>query len=370
MYKHLDKIQDLLDDFEMELSNVRAIWKKIEIDNLDFEQVSEDNYQEKHARMWLHGATRVDERNELERWLHGYPPATKTANASAQDVYEAWQGWLKKQGDWGAYYMDFQEFQIVEPKDKETLIQFITRLSQTIADECKKHYLRWRALRSFLNFIREYYISTTEPVAFIEHIFPKKMDLYHGKIRRLIPLEAYPIPEKTAADILIEFARRCRNGRPDARHTAVEGMALCWLCIASSRIRLPKTLEMVGSIEGTAVLSGVEFSISTIPTYGSECIASNRFNDAAFSVLQVPTWFGNQPLKISNRIASFLNLVSQIPAKKARKTILQRPMGSLRRLFDEVLHSVAPPSEYGNITYLSLLNQPHIFGDHRPQPNH
>lgn len=367
MYKHLDKIQGFLDDFEMELSNVRAIWKQIEIDNPDFEQVSEDNCQEKHARMWLHGATRVEERNELERWLYDYPPATKTANSSAQDVHEAWRDWLEKQGHSGAYYVDFQEFQILEPNEKETLIQFITRLSQTIENGGKGHRLHWRALRSFLDFIRNHY--TTAQVAFIEHIFPQKMDLYHGRIRRLIPSEAHPIPEKTAAEILIAFARRCRNGRPDARHTAAEGMALCWLCIASSRIRLPKTLEMVGSIEGTAVLSGMKFSISKIPTYGSECIASYPFTDAAFSVLQVPTWFGNQPLKISNRIASFLNLVSQIPAKKARKTILQRPMGSLRRVFDEVLQSVAPPSEYGNITYQSLLNQPHVFGDHRPQPN-
>lgn len=57
-----------------------------------------------------------------------------------------------------------------------------------------------------------------------------------------------------------------------------------------------------------------------------------------------------------------------MPAKNPRTTILQRPLGSLRRIFDKALQSIAPPSEYGNITYLSLLNQPHIFGDHRPQP--
>jgi hypothetical protein len=39
-------------------------------------------------------------------------------------------------------------------------------------------------------------------------------------------------------------------------------------------------------------------------------------------------------------------------------------------MFDEVLQSVPLPSKYGNVTYLSLLNQPHIFGDHRPQPKY
>lgn len=365
MHKHLDDIHGLLDDFEMELSKIKAIYRQQEIDHPHFEQLPEDNWQETYARMWLHGAIRIDERNELERWLHGYPPATKTANSSAQEVCEAWRNWLEKQGPEGAYYVDFQEFQILDPKDKETLIQFIIRLLQTIEDDGKGHNLHWRALRSFLGFIRKHY--TKEQVAFIEHIFPQKMDLHYGKIRRLILAEAYPIPEKTAAEILIEFARRCRNGRRDARHTAIEGLALCWLCIASSRIRLPKTLEVIGGIEATAVLSGMEFSISKISTYGSECVISNPFTDVAFSVLQVPTWFGNQPLKISNRVATFLRIVSQIPAKKPRTTILQRPLGSLRRMFDEVLQSVAPPAEYGNITYLSLLNQPHVFGDHRPQ---
>ncbi len=66
----------------------------------------------------------------------------------------------------------------------------------------------------------------------------------------------------------MELARRCRNGRSDARHTAVEGMALCWLCIATSRIRLPKTLEMVRNIKAKAILSGAEFSISQVSTYG------------------------------------------------------------------------------------------------------
>jgi hypothetical protein len=315
MHKHLDKIQYLLDEFEEDLSKRRSIWQQTKEKYPDVEE----NWQEKHARMWLHGATLVNECNELERWLYGYPPATTMANSSAHNIYESWRDWLEKQGPFGAYYVDFQEFEIIEPQDQETLMEFITRLAQTIQDKGKWHRLRWRALRSFLGFIRQHYPK--EQVAFIEHIFPQKMDLYYGRIRRLISAEAYPIPEKTAAEILIEFARRCRNGRPDVRHAAAEAMAMCWLCIASSRIRLPKTLEMIGNIEEMAVLSGMEFSISKHSTFGSGCV-TYPFNDASFSVLQVPTWFGNQPLKISNRVATFLKIVSQMPAKNPRKTIL------------------------------------------------
>jgi hypothetical protein len=385
----LDEACDILDEFEKDVAKVQADRKGIAEWSPAFEQVYPEHWQEKHCRMWLHGATKVYERNELERWLYGNLPATETAQSSALDVYKAWRKWLKiagipkfktcpiydkKTGSWreieskeleDTYYAEDNRFDIKKPAKDETLLSFIVRLARSIEDGGKGHPLEWRALKSFLDFIRKQY--PFEQVAFIEHIFPKKMDLHYGKIIRLIPQEAYPIPEKTAAEILIEFARRCRNGRPDSRHTAAEGLALCLLCIATSRIRLPKTLEMVYNIKAGAILSGAEFSISKIPTYGSDPSSFHCLSDNDFSVLQTPSWFGEQPLKISNRVAAFWKAVAEIPSPKPRNTILQRPMGSLRRAFDEVLQFVSPPSEYGNITYQSLLNQPHIFGDHRTQ---
>jgi hypothetical protein len=127
-------------------------------------------------------------------------------------------------------------------------------------------WLEERALKSFLGFIRKTYPS--EQVAFIENIFPQKMDMHFGSIIRLILPEAYPVPEKTAAEILIALAQKCRNGRIDARYTALEGLALSWICIACSRIRPPKTLEVVRSIPPEAVLSGIEVGVSKNRTFG------------------------------------------------------------------------------------------------------
>ncbi len=141
------------------------------------------------------------------------------------------------------------------------------------------------------------------------------MDLHFGRIIRFIPLEAYPIPEKTAAEFLIALVRLCRNGRSDARHTALESLALCWLCIACSRIRLPKTLEMVRNLQLAAVLSGAEFGVSKNRTFG-QVPYWRPLEDDDFSVLQAPTLFGSQPLKISNCIATFLKIVARIPSKK------------------------------------------------------
>ncbi len=387
----LDEVCAILDEFEKEITEIQTIWRKQSESHPCLEQASSENCQEEYHRMWLHGATKVWERNELERWLYGDLPATKTALSPAIDIYKAWRKWLKisglpkfgttydydkKTSSWreveskepsDTYYATNSRFDIEKPSKDETLLDCIVRLAQSIEDEGKGHPLEYRALKSFVDFIRDTY--STEQIAFIEHIFPKKMDLHFGKIIRLISSEAYPIPEKTAAEILIELARRGRNGRPDARHTALESLALCWLCIATSRIRLPKTLEMVRDIKTTAVLSGTEFSLSTKPTYGGDAFWRPLI-DSDFSVLLVPTWFGEQPLKISNRVAAFLKAVSRLPSKSPRETILQKPRRSLARTLDEALKTIAPNPEYGNITYLSLLQQPHIFGDHRPQPKH
>jgi len=92
------EIHNLLDDFENELSKIRAFWRQIEIDNPGFDPVSEESCQEKHARMWLHGATDVWECNELERWLTDYPPSTDIANSPAKEICDSWRAWLNVAG--------------------------------------------------------------------------------------------------------------------------------------------------------------------------------------------------------------------------------------------------------------------------------
>jgi hypothetical protein len=398
----LDEACAILDDFEKKVDSVKADWEQIAADNPHLEQVSSENWQETYYRMWLHGVTNIWERNELGRWLTDYPPATEVANAPAQKIYNAWHKWLSvagpvkvvkvldcnKRGGYiereskqssEAFYAEHDRFEIQEPLNGETLYEFIIRLARSFEDAHDRHqkrarkdlkigtWLEERALKSFLDFIRKN--NSSEQVAFIEHIFPQKMDMHFGSIIRLISPEAHPIPEKTAAEILIALAEKCQNGRIDARHTALEGLALSWLCIACSRIRLPKTLEIVRTLSAEAVLSGAEFGVSKNRTFG-QVPYWRSLEDEDFSVLQVPTWFGNQPLKISNRLATFLKIIADIPSKKTRTTIFQKSRKSLDQMFSSALQVVAPDPKYGKITYLSLLiNQPHIHGDHRTQPN-
>ena len=196
------EIHKLLKDFENELSKIREVWKQLEIDNPDFEQVSEENWQEKQARMWLHFATNAWECNELERWLYSDLPATKIAQSPALGIYKAWRKWLKTAGipkfvlipvydkktrsyremeskePSNAYYAEDDRFDIEKPSKDEKLLDFIVRLACIIEDDGKGHRLEWRALKSFLDFSRRTYPK--EQVAFIEQIFPQKMNLHYG----------------------------------------------------------------------------------------------------------------------------------------------------------------------------------------------
>jgi hypothetical protein len=70
----LDEACAILDDFENEVARIRAFYKQPAADNLNLEPVLPEDGQEEYYRMWLHGATDIWERNELERWLTDYPP--------------------------------------------------------------------------------------------------------------------------------------------------------------------------------------------------------------------------------------------------------------------------------------------------------
>lgn len=94
----LDEACAILDDFENEIVRIRAFYKEIAADSLNFAPVLPEGWQEQQYRMWLHVATDVWERNELERWLTDYLPSTAVADSLARDVYGAWRCWLKVAG--------------------------------------------------------------------------------------------------------------------------------------------------------------------------------------------------------------------------------------------------------------------------------
>jgi len=94
----LREIQEILDDLDNNLAEMKASWKQIEIDNPGFDQVSEENWNIRFSRSWLHGATEDRESNRLECWLSEKPQLTLAAQMPAKKAYRAWREWLETKG--------------------------------------------------------------------------------------------------------------------------------------------------------------------------------------------------------------------------------------------------------------------------------
>lgn len=327
-------------DLEAALEEKNKGWLEVRQDNPEFEQVNEENCREKTSNFLLHGATDIFESNELSTWLHISLPLSKLAQTKASKHIEAWEMVMESKGPWGHYYADDPRFFIKSEKN-ETLLNFIIQMAVKTEIFGKGDRIEWRALKSFLGYLRGTYPK--EEVAFIEQIFPSDMDVFYNRIIRKIPREVYPIPLQVAGDIIQGFMTLCKDSRPNAQHSFVEALGLCWLCLTASRLRLPIELEAIYQTKSSAI----------------------SFEDE-FPTILIPTFFGNQKIRISWRIAKFLSHLSEISSNQPRDTILQKPLRSLTRAFDRVLEHVRPDSSFGNITFLTLISPPHVFGeDHR-----
>jgi hypothetical protein len=224
----LEEAKKVLTDLENELKTGKTIWESILS-----EQPPKRSWIEKQAKCWIHGVTDVREASEIERWLFDYPPLSEIAKSNAKNHVKCWREWLEIKD---AYYEPFDDFEFEEPKKEESLIEFIHRISVLVEDEGPLTGFEWRAFKSFLAYLRQISI---EEVAFIEQIFPRKMEIHHGRIIRIIAPEVPSIPQEMAAEILMELAQSCRFGRRNAQLTAAESLGLCWLCLTASRLRLP-----------------------------------------------------------------------------------------------------------------------------------
>lgn len=329
MNKDCSELKRILEDLIDEIDHVKTIWQGIRELNPSFEQMSEDSWRKKMACLWIHGATKPIEANELERWLFVYPSLSCTAKSEAGDHYLKWSKHIFEDG----VYADFAETDLLKPEKEELLFEYIVRLAQTLEHVGWGTKKNERALKSFLHFLRRY---DQEEVAFIEHIFPQKMDLHYGQIIRKVPPQVRPISQKVAALIIKELAYECAYGRPDARHHAGEALALIWMCLSAARIRWRRSLESVHAIESNAFIF-----IEENPQ------------------LLVPSFFGPYGVRIGKLVTRFLQAVANIHSDIPRKTILQTALPDLRKPLNKAIKKIDLPPHIGKITFVTFLSPPH-----------
>jgi len=234
-------------------------------------------------------------------------------------------------------YHDFSQQNIPTPEQIENLYDYILGLSFLIETEgwgCKKRKL---AIRSFLFFLRR--TIPEKEIAFLEQIFAANMDLKHGSLIRLIKPQVYPLSEEVAAEIIQVLLRGVLYERANAQLKKAEALALCWLCLGLSRLRLPSSLELLHKIPSDAI---------------------TRKNKK--SMILIPTIFGPQKLQISHRVAKYLKAIAKIPSSSSRNSIIQSSLHDLRRVLNSAIKKVDLPENIGEITFLSFTSHPHYAG--------
>ena len=339
MGDHLENAKKVLDKLEQGVEQLKEIWSPPREDLSFFFHPKPRTWEEKKASCWISGSGEISESDELEKRVQIDLSFSDLAKKDAVNCVAFWREWLSITK---AYYEDFDAFDFDEPLDGETLFEFLTRMAYFIEKEGPGARLEWRAFKSFLGYLRK---LSSEEVAFIEHIFPRKMAIFDKRIIRKIAPEEPPLPIKTVLKILRELAFMSRHGHKNVQLGALESLGLCWMCLIAARLRLPIDFEVLRANKSSALIFNGE-----IP------------------YLEVPTLFGPKKVRISNLVFRFLETLSHIPSKKPRTTILQRSSRSLKRPFGAALQNTHMPEKFGNITYISLLKLPHYAGEHRFQP--
>jgi hypothetical protein len=329
----LEKAKEILFDLEKSIEEVSQIWIELRTLNPDFEEVSEAEWENKSSRFWLHGATKVRECNALEEWLYTHVPLSNTAKSKAIKYYDAWDESIQENES----CLDVSAGDIFKPRGTENLHEYILRLAQNVEKNGWVAKKNKRALSAFLSHLRK--LKPSEEIAFVEHIFPKEMKLHYNSLIRLIKPQVQPIPQEIAGQILKTFAEEVMRGRANACLKNAEALALCWLCLISSRLRLPITLECIHSmsIESIVIKKGVTY-------------------------IKMPTIFGPQKVQISVKISKYLQAINNISSPNPRKKFLSSDLHDLRRSLKSAIKKSKISSNFGKITFLTFMTTPHIFG--------
>lgn len=247
MKEDRSELHTIVEELIQLIDHERQDWVETRNLNPHFEQLSEEHWRVREASYWVYGSTDYSEVAELEQWLYHPPIATRRQSSKARPHYRRWANYLLEDG----LLADFHAHHLSRPKGTQSLGDYIVGLAHSIEEHGWGTKKSKRALNSFLAFLRD--TKSPKQVAFIEHIFPKAKDLRSSRIIRKPPPQTRRISIQLAADIIRELAHQCAYGRKNARHHAGEALALVWLCLIASRIRLPRSLESVHRIPARAL---------------------------------------------------------------------------------------------------------------------
>ncbi len=370
MKYNLDGLTRILLQFQSDLEKKQHFYDTTRALNPDFSPVSEDNWRKELARCWIYGTDDIG--TVLMAPLPKIPYQSEASRSLASTHYSNWQTDIEKNATPDSEYIeyflnpvDFADYHLEEPNKGETLYDYIIRLRDIVENKEKLLFFWERALSGFLNHLRQ--SISKRQIAFLELIFPEDMEIRRittlkevktgtltsefqevpcGQIARKIPPTVFPIYIMNAADIIRELVNTVICGRQNAKLGAAETLGMCWICLTSSRLRLPIALN----------------DLFNLPIKALE-----NPSDKNLPSLSLPTIFDWLPVPCSETIWNFLKALSEIPGAQPRSRIFQSTDESLYRVLRRTIQKLDFYQTQGEITFKTFLSQPVEF-DHRYQP--
>lgn len=361
---NLVEVKKILCDFKESLSIKKNIRDSLGCKKFDLVSDVDEMWKKDEARCWIHCTDRIYPLVSYQNKLS--PKNSKAAMTPAKIFYCSWQQAIEKEANPDTFYHEyfvnkeeFSNYHLQEPKEEETLRDYIIRLRDFVESNGTGLYYWYRGLMSFLNFLRQ--TLPEHEIAFLEWIFPEEMETRETKIyekvnenskefqyvkktliiRRISSCE-YPIYITNIADILKALVDKVLNGRSDGQHTAAETLGLCWLCLISAQMRLPTSVKYLIDIPATKLIESKE---------------------GEFPELSMPSFFGYHSTSISENIFNYLKALSAIPSDKPRTSIFQKTRESLYVCLGRTISQEKIDAKLGKITFLTFLSIPHEFGE-------
>lgn len=355
--------EEVIQEFISEIGQQRRIWDNLAAANNRFGPLSIDSCRVNEASCWIYGTANPVELAELQKWELDAVPHSKIANRLALEFYRIWEKFIEEGGglpnDKGAF-CDFVVAHLPKPQKSETLRDYLIRIVRDIERLEQGPQRRRRVFYSFVDKVRR--LHAPEDTGFIESIIPANKEIIEydnspsGSKRETMVIpkikeQAYPISEDLTGEIIKALAYKCSCKRPNA--CVDEVLALCWVCLIASRLKLQTSLEMIQKMPLGAIRV-----------------------DEAYPQLFMPTKFGHIKVRVSAFAAKFLQSI--VKKSPSRRKIFESDIYSLRRVLNSVVQSVVESlinskahSEnekddlrdlLGKISFLSFLSPPHGAG--------
>ncbi len=350
MKNDLINVKNILESFINQICKRKEIFKSIEEGFEELKNIDDiDRWTREECYIWINAEPYYNLKQKNNKKLKipdcFYEPASK--------FYD----------EWDALPIDIKKTKEFKPPKKheesekpQTLLEYLHDLHRQVSTK-EKLSLRWKAsLRSFVDHIRKNYLS--EESGFIDIIFPRKMDFFHGKVIRKIPLETYSIDILDTMSILKQLAFSVLNGRPNFQHSAAETLAYAWVCLicANEKTITKETLLYIISINCLKVKKTPKENI-----FFDEC---DYYSDTDTFSICIPTLFYEEEIIISKSLYNYLLALCKINQGK----LFNRSLKKLRDTLNNIIKKTTLSAKPNEISFLTFLSMPHDHIGYRYRP--